>query len=86
MAWPFSTCYPQPVNGFQQGSSNWIGTKSTHSDLRKDTFKVDYLISETEHLSVRGTNTPWHFNAPFEDTFGRMEEVWSRPNRSARSA
>ena len=73
--------YPQPVNGFQQGSSNWIGTKSTHSDLRKDTFKVDYLLSETEHLSVRGTNTPWHFNSPFEDTFGRMEEVWSRPNR-----
>ena len=63
---------PQPVPGFQQGSSNWIGTKSTHSDLRKDTFKVGYLISETEHLSVSGTNTPWHFNTPFEDTFGRM--------------
>jgi hypothetical protein len=73
--------YPQPVNGFQQGTANWIGAKSTHSDLRKDTFKVDYLLSETEHLSVRGTNTPWHFNTPFEDTFGRMEEVWSRPNR-----
>src|SRR5438309_939023 len=73
--------FPQPVPGFQQGSSNWIGTKSTHSDLRKDTFKVDYLISETEHFSVRGGNTPWHFNTPFEDTFGRMEEVWSRPNR-----
>ena len=73
--------FPQPVPGFQQGSSNWIGTKSTHSDLRKDTFKVDYLISETEHLSIRGTNTPWNFNTPFEDTFGRMEEVWSRPNR-----
>ena len=73
--------YPQPVPGFLQGASNWIGAKSTHSDLRKDTFKVDYLISDTEHLSVRGTNTPWHFNAPFEDTFGRMEEVWSRPNR-----
>ncbi|MGH9693398.1 MAG: carboxypeptidase regulatory-like domain-containing protein, partial [Bryobacteraceae bacterium] len=73
--------FPQPVNGFQQGTSNWIGAKSTHSDLRKDTFKVDYLLNETEHLSVRGTNTPWHFNAPFEDTFGRMEEIWSRPNR-----
>ncbi|MBZ5625842.1 MAG: TonB-dependent receptor [Acidobacteriia bacterium] len=72
---------PQPVPGFLQGSANWIGTKSTHSDLRKDNFKVDYLISQTERLSVRGTNTPWHFNAPFEDTFGRMEEVWSRPNR-----
>src|SRR3989442_779494 len=73
--------FPQPVPGFLQGTSNWIGTKSTHSDLRKDTFKVDYLISQSERLSVRGTNTPWHFNAPFEDTFGRMEEVWSRPNR-----
>jgi Carboxypeptidase regulatory-like domain/TonB-dependent Receptor Plug Domain len=73
--------YPVPVAGFQQGASNWIGSKSTHSDLRKDTFKVDYLISPSERLSVRGTNTPWHFNAPFEDTFGRMEEVWSRPNR-----
>jgi hypothetical protein len=73
--------FPQPVPGFLQGTSNWIGTKSTHSDLRKDTFKVDYVINDTEHLSVRGTNTPWNFNAPFEDTFGRMEEVWSRPNR-----
>ena len=73
--------YPTPVPGFSQGASNWIGTKSTHSDLRKDTFKVDYLISDTEHLSVRGNYTPWHFNSPFEDTFGRMEEVWSRPNR-----
>jgi hypothetical protein len=73
--------FPAPVPGFQQGASNWIGTKPTHSDLRKDTFKVDYLINERQHLSVRGTNTPWHFNTPFEDTFGRMEEVWSRPNR-----
>lgn len=73
--------FPVPVPGFQQGSSNWIGSKSTHSDLRKDTFKVDYLITQTEHLSIRGTNTPWHFNSPFEDTFGRMEEIWSRPNR-----
>lgn len=73
--------FPQPVPGFLQGSANWIGSKSTHSDLRKDTFKVDYVINEKEHLSVRGNYTPWHFNSPFEDTFGRMEEVWSRPNR-----
>jgi hypothetical protein len=73
--------FPQPVPGFLQGTSNWIGSKSTHSDLRKDTFKVDYLISPNERLAVRGSRIPWHFNAPFEDTFGRMEEVWSRPNR-----
>jgi hypothetical protein len=72
---------PAPVPGFVQGSADWIGSKSTHSDLRKDNFKFDYLISQNEHLSVRGTHIPWNFNAPFEDTFGRMEEVWSRPNR-----
>lgn len=72
---------PQPVPGFLQGSANWIGTKPTHSDLRKDTFKVDYLINQNEHLSIRGNHIPWNFNSPFEDTFGRMEEVWSRPNR-----
>src|SRR6516162_7015375 len=73
--------FPLPVAGFQQGTSNWIGTKSTHSDFRKDTYKFDYLISDKQHLSVRAGYDPWHFNTPFEDTFGRMEEVWSRPNR-----
>ena len=73
--------FPAPVAGFQQGTTNWIGTKSTHSDFRKDTYKFDYLISDKQHLSVRAGYDPWHFNTPFEDTFGRMEEVWSRPNR-----
>ena len=73
--------FPLPVAGFQQGTTNWIGSKSTHSDFRKDTYKFDYLINEKQHLSVRAGYDPWHFNAPFEDTFGRMEEVWSRPNR-----
>jgi hypothetical protein len=73
--------FPLPVAGFQQGTSNWIGTKSTHSDFRKDTYKFDYLVNEKQHLSVRMGYDPWNFNAPFEDTFGRMEEVWSRPNR-----
>jgi hypothetical protein len=73
--------FPAPVAGFQQGTTNWIGTKSTHSDFRKDTYKFDYLINDKQHLSVRAGYDPWHFNAPFEDTFGRMEEVWSRPNR-----
>ena len=73
--------FPEPVAGFQQGTADWIGSKSTHSDFRKDTYKFDYMINEREHLSVRLGYDPWHFNAPFEDTFGRMEEVWSRPNR-----
>ena len=73
--------FPAPVPGFHQGTADWIGSKPTHSDFRKDTYKFDYIINEKEHLSVRLGYDPWNFNAPFEDTFGRMEEVWSRPNR-----
>jgi len=74
-------CFRRPVPGFLQGTSNWIGTKSTHSDLRKDTFKVDYLINPIpERLSVRGTNTPC-ISTLRRRYLGRMEEVLSRPNR-----
>ena len=78
---------PAPVPGFLQGSANWIGTKSTHSDLRKDNFKVDYLITQNEHLLgarhaySRGTST-----LPSKTPSG----VWRRSGRartaSARSA
>ena len=47
--------YPLPTPGFQQGTSNWIGAYSHYSDLRKDTFKFDYLISNKHRISLRGT-------------------------------
>src|SRR5215472_13382908 len=45
--------YPLPTPGFQQGSDNWIGTEHRWSDLRKDTFKIDYLATEKERISFR---------------------------------
>src|SRR5262245_3355656 len=57
--------YPLPTPGFQQGTANWIGTQATWSDLRKDTFKFDYVITPNQRLTVRGTHIPWHFNEPF---------------------
>jgi Carboxypeptidase regulatory-like domain len=75
--------YPLPTAGFQQGTSNWIGTQSTWSDLRKDTLKVDYLITPSQRLTFRGTHIPWHFNEPFVGNFDRAQWKWSRPNRTA---
>ena len=60
--------FPLPTPGFQQGTSNWIGAYSHYSNLRKDTMKFDYLLSEKHRLSVRGTLVPWRFNSPFEGT------------------
>ncbi len=75
--------YPLPTPGFQQGSANWIQTYHVTSNVQKDTFKVDYYLNEKNHLYVRGTVIPWHFNNPLEGTLGLFQSLWSRPNRTA---
>ena len=73
--------FPLPTPGFQQGSSNWIGTFPVYSNLRKDTFKIDYDINPKNRLSLRGTLIPWRFNSPATGR-GLFKELWSRPNRT----
>jgi hypothetical protein len=75
--------YPLPTPGFLQGTSNYIVTYPHYSDTRKDTFKIDYLLSEKHHLSFRATLIPWTFDGPFEGTLGMFQSLWSRPNRTA---
>src|SRR5207247_1851463 len=75
--------YPLPIPGFQQGTTNWLGSFPRWSDTRKDTVKVDYLLNDKHRVSFRGTHIPWHFNGPFEGTFGNFQSLWSRPNRTA---
>src|SRR5262245_3190544 len=73
--------YPLPTPGFQQGTSNWIGTQPRHSDLRKDTIKVDFVPASKHRLSGRIGYTPWTFNDPFVSTTGNVQWAWSRPNK-----
>jgi hypothetical protein len=72
--------FPLPTPGFQQGTSNWIGAFPHYSNLRKDTMKFDYLLSDKHRISLRGTLIPWRFNSPFEGTL--YAALWSRPNRT----
>ncbi len=73
--------YPLPTAGFQQGTSNWIGTQPRHSDLRKDTVKFDYVLKPTQRFSARIGYTPWTFNDPFVNGTDRVQWAWSRPNK-----
>jgi len=73
--------FPLPTPGFQQGTANWIGTQARHSDLRKDTIKVDYLPSNPHRLSLRIGYTPWTFNDPFVTPTATVQWAWSRPNK-----
>src|SRR5262245_44417908 len=75
--------YPLPTPGFQQGTSNWIGTQPRHSDLRKDTVKFDYVPASSQRFSARVGNTPWTFNDPFVNGTDRVQWAWSRPNKIA---
>ena len=75
--------FPLPTPGFQQGSANWIRSFPVHSNLHKTTFKADYSINDKNHLFVRGTFIPWHFNSPLDGTLGLYQSLWSRPNRTA---
>ncbi len=75
--------YPLPTPGFLQGTSNYIVTFPHFSDTRKDTFKIDYSLTEKHRLSFRGTHIPWTFDGPFEGTLGLFQSLWSRPNRTA---
>ena len=75
--------YPQPIPGFLQGTSNWIGAYPHYSNTRKDTIKIDYMLNDRHRLSFRGTHIPWRFNGEFEGTFGDFQSLWSRPNRTA---
>jgi hypothetical protein len=73
--------YPLPTPGFQQGTNNWIGTQPRHSDLRKDTIKLDYQPSGNHRVSLRVGYTPWTFNDPFVTPTGNVQWAWSRPNK-----
>jgi len=75
--------YPLPTPGFQQGTANWIVTQPHFSDTRKDTVKIDYLMSAKHRISFRGTHIPWEFDSPFEGNLDRFHALWSRPNRTA---
>jgi len=75
--------YPLPTPGFLQGTGNYIVTDPHFSDTRKDTVKIDYMLTGTERLSFRGTHIPWTFDGPFEGTLGKFQSLWSRPNRTA---
>jgi hypothetical protein len=75
--------YPVPTPGFLQGTSNYIVTYPHFSNTRKDTFKIDYSLTDKHRVSFRGTHIPWTFDGPFEGTLGRLQSLWSRPNQTA---
>lgn len=72
--------YPAPTPGFQQGAANWIGTLPVFNHQRKDSIKVDWVMSNTHRLAVRHTWAPNIWNIP--EAMGLYSSVWDYPGRT----
>lgn len=73
--------YPEPIPGFLQGTANWFSSFPTWQNQRKDTLRIDYLLSQRHSLFFRGTHIPYRFNEVRGSAV--KHELWSRPNRTA---
>ncbi len=71
--------FPDPVAGFQLGTSNWTASRPNPTDTRKDTYKVDYMLSEKHNISFRGSHFEWETVTPFRGTFDRVQLNHRRP-------
>jgi len=60
--------YPAPTPGFQLGTANWIVSRPTPRNSRKDFFRVDYYAGP-HRINVRAENYPFVDDRGFMQTF-----------------
>lgn len=75
------SAFPLPTAGFQQGSANWIGTRSAPRNSRKDLFRVDFYAGK-HRVTFSGSNYSYLEIQPFRGNFDRVGTVLDRPNRT----
>jgi hypothetical protein len=72
--------YPLPTPGFRQGANNWIGNPAVFNNQRKDSLKIDYVVSQNHRLAVRHTWAPNVWNDPEPMTV--YSTIWDYPGRT----
>jgi Carboxypeptidase regulatory-like domain len=75
--------YPLPTAGFVRGNANWIGVSPNPRDTRKDTIRVDYVVSAGNQISARFSHFSWKAVDAFRGTFDLARTDWDRPNTTS---
>jgi hypothetical protein len=75
--------YPLPTSGFRRGNANWIGTSPNPRDTRKDTVRVDYVLSPGNQLAARYSHFAWKAIDSFRGQFDLARTKWNRPNTTS---
>ena len=74
------SAYPLPTAGFLQGRSNYIQTRPSPEDQRKDTLALDYNLSDSRSLRYRRQNYYYLSTGAFRGGLPHGANISERPN------
>ena len=74
--------YPEPTQGFQQGTANAIFNSENPQDQRKDSIRLDYRLNSNNQVMFRFQRSNWKAIDAFRGTFPLARTQWERPNRT----
>jgi len=75
--------YPLPTAGFRRGNTNWIGVSPNPRDTRKDTVRLDYVLSAGNQIAARVSHFSWKAIDAFRGQFDLARTKWDRPNTTS---
>jgi hypothetical protein len=76
----FLNSFPLPTPGFRLGSANAIINSPNPQDQRKDNFRVDYRLNNSNQFTYRYGKYNWTAVDAFRGTFPYARTDWDRPN------
>jgi len=79
----FLRAYPEPTPGFLQGRNNFIQTRPSPKDQRKDTLSIDFIPSQEHAIWFRAQNSWLKSVGAFQGGTDRAVTDLVRPNRTA---
>jgi hypothetical protein len=76
----FLNSFPLPTPGFRLGSANALVNSPNPQDQRKDNFRVDYRLNNSNQFTYRYGKYNWTAVDAFRGTFPYARTDWDRPN------
>ena len=78
----FLRAYPEPVAGFAQGKNNYIASRPTLTDQRKDTVSIDVNPTDKHQVRFRHQNFAFVDTSAFRADTDRAPQIIDRPNKT----
>ena len=74
--------YPGPTPGFLAGNQNWIAQAPHPINQRKETYNVDFVLTDHHHFEFRRQAATYFEYQPFDQGSGLTGKYFNRPNQT----